>query len=471
MWGHSVILDDLMRGLDFFYFVYYYMHNRQKGYILYIIHKFMNILLRKIIETQKNILEKSISKKYVPRTVFNNAKRLMETDLIKVIIGPRRAGKSILSLLLLEGKKFAYLNFDEDSLAQVLKDIKDYDILLEELFTVYGKTSNLFFDEIQNLDRWELFINRLHREGYNVILTGSNSKLLSKELATHLTGRHFEIKVFPFDFKEYLNAKEFEIKNESILLKEYKGELFNHLENYIINGGYPEIVTKELDNKEYLSTLFDSTILKDIIGRYKIRFPQKINTVSSIIINNIGNEMSYRKLMIPLDVKSSMTVEKYAKLIEESYTIFLLEKYSNKTKERFGLIKKPYTVDNGFISAKSVQFSNNKGKLMENLIFTELVKRGYKPNFDLFYYKTKNFKEVDFIVRDGINVTYLIQSAYDISESKTEKREINALIEASKELRCDNLLLITWDREEIKKIDGKEIQYIPLWKWLLHGNN
>ncbi len=235
----------------------------------------------------------------------------------------------------------------------------------------------------------------------------------------------------------------------------------------MLNGGYPEVVTKELDSKEYLSTLFDSTILKDVIGRYKIRFPQKISTVSSIIINNIGNELSYRKLMVPLDVKSSITVEKYAKLIEESYIIFLLEKYSNKTKERFGSIKKPYTVDNGFISAKSVQFSNNKGKLMENLIFTELIKRGYRPNFDLFYYKTKNFKEVDFIVRDGINVNYIIQSSYDISESKTENREVSALIEASDELNCDKLLLITWDREEIKEINGKKIQYIPLWKWLL----
>ncbi len=179
----------------------------------------MNTLLRRIIETQKKTLEQSASKKYIPRVIFARAKKLMETDLIKVIIGPRRSGKSILSLLLLGKEKFAYLNFDEDALSQVLKDTKNYDEILEELFAVYGKTKNLFFDEIQNLDRWELFANRLHREGYNVILTGSNSKLLSKELATHLTGRHFEIKVFPFNFKEYLDAKGFEINNNPNFIK------------------------------------------------------------------------------------------------------------------------------------------------------------------------------------------------------------------------------------------------------------
>lgn len=425
----------------------------------------MNNLLNQIIKDQKQELEGRLSFKYVPRTIFARAKKLADSDLIKVIIGPRRAGKSILAMLLLEGSDFAYLNFDESPLLEEVKRSGTLE-LLKELFAVYGNAKTLFFDEIQNLDQWELFANKLHREGYNVFLTGSNAKLLSQDLATHLTGRHFRIEVFPFDFKEYLAGKEF---NENIeeLSTNQKGELLNHLENYLINGGYPETVVKDLDNKKYLSELFDSAIFKDVVKKYKIRFPQKIDTVGSIIINNVGNELSYRKLAKSLNLKSSMTAEKYAKLLEESYIIFLLEKYSNKTGERVGGVKKSYVVDNGFIRAKAVQFSSNKGKLMENLAFVELLKRGYRPNLDLFYYKTKNKKEVDFMVRKGIKVDSLIQVAYDTSVFDTDNREVSALVEASNEVHCDNLILITWDKEETKKIKGKEIKYIPLWKWLL----
>jgi len=425
----------------------------------------MNNSLNQIIKDQKQRLEKNLSFKYVPRTIFTKAKRLADSDLIKVIIGPRRAGKSILSMLLLDGSDFAYLNFDESPLLEELKKTNTLE-LLKELFAVYGNTKLLLFDEIQNLDMWELFANKLHREGYNVFLTGSNAKLLSQELATHLTGRHFKIEVFPFDFKEYLAGKNFD-KNIKGLSTNQKGELLNHLEKYLVNGGYPETVVKDLDNKTYLSDLFDSTIFKDVVKRYKIRFPQKIDAVGSIIINNVGNELSYRKLIKPLNVKSPMTAEKYVKLLEESYIIFLLEKYSNKTKERFGNIKKSYVVDNGFIHAKAVQFSSNKGKLMENLVFVELMKRGYRPNFDLFYYKTKNNKEIDFMVREGIKVNSLIQVAYDTGVFNTDNREVNALVEASEEVNCDNLLLITWDEEKTETVKGKEIKYIPLWKWLL----
>ncbi len=425
----------------------------------------MNNLLNSIIRKQKESIEQMLSRDYVARSGFAKAKELVKTDLIKVIIGPRRAGKSVLALLLLKDVKFAYLNLDDDSVCQILKDMKNYDELIEEMLSVYGKTNVIFFDEIQNLDRWELFANKLHREGYNLILTGSNSKLLSRELSTHLTGRYFEIEVLPFSFKEYLTAKKFEISDS--LSASYKGEIFNYLDNYMLNGGFPEVVVKDLDVKEYLSTLFDAVIFKDVVNRYKIRYPQKITSIGTFIINNVASEFSYRKLLVLLDVKSPVTIEKYAKFLQESYLIFLLNKYSYKTKDMFGFIKKVYVVDNGLVTSKAIQFSKNKGKLMENLVFVELLKRGFKSNTDLFYYKTKSNRGVDFLIKEGIGIDSLIQVSYDTNDLGTEKREVSALVEAGQELNCNNLILITWDNEDTKTVEGKEIKFVPLWKWLL----
>lgn len=423
-----------------------------------------------IITNQKLILDKTLKGIYVERAILPKAKELAKTSLIKVIIGPRRTGKSILSMLLLKDQPFAFLNLDDNYLSEILKETKNYNGLLDIMFTVYGNVKTILFDEIQNLNGWELFANRLHREGYNLFLTGSNAKLLSRELATHLTGRHFPIEVLPFSFKEYLTAKKYELRPNVEIVG--KGELLNHLNNYMVNGGYPEIVVNDFNPNDYLSNLFDSVMYKDVISRHKIGLPQKrIVNLCSHAINNATKEFSYTSLQDIIEVKSVETVEKYLGFLEESYIIFVLNRFSNSTKERIKSPKKFYVVDNGFISVKAVRISPDYGKLMENLVFAELLKRGIKPNLDLFYYKTRNNKEVDFVTRKALNADSLIQVSYNIEDSKTEKREISALIEASEELNCNNLLLITWDREEIKKINGKEIQYIPLWKWLLYGNN
>lgn len=420
-----------------------------------------------IITNQKHFLDNALKEKYVSRAVFPKAQELAKTSLIKVIIGPRRTGKSILSMLLLKDNPFAFLNLDDESLSSLLRKTENYNDLLNAMFAVYGKAKTILFDEIQNLDNWELFANRLHREGYNLFLTGSNAKLLSKELATHLTGRHFSIEVLPFSFKEYLIAKNFNFSSETAIVA--KGELLNHLNKYMINGGYPEVVVKDFSSNNYLSTLFDSAMFKDVISRHKIGLPQqRIIDLGSYAINNATKEFSYTSLQEVIKVKSVETVEKYLNFLEESYILFVLNRFSNSDKERIRSPKKFYVVDNGFISAKAVRISPDYGKLIENLVFTELLKRGLKSNIDLFYYKTRNSKEVDFVTRRGIIADSLIQVSYDIGDVKTEKRELVALIEASEELNCDNLVLINWDREETKNINGKTIKIVPLWKWLLN---
>jgi len=419
---------------------------------------------KEILIKQKKELEYLLKKPYIPRQKMVEAKSFLDSDLVKVVIGPRRAGKSIFTAHLFKDKLPAYVNFDDESLVK----LEDYDELIKELHSLYGQNKYLLFDEIQNLPNWELFINRLHREGYNLLLTGSNAKLLSQELATSLTGRHVPIEILPFNFKEYLKAKEFEYQENEMVLPEKKGILLNLLIDYITNGGFPELVVKGLEPRGYLDTLLDSLIFKDIVKRHKLRLSEKIYDLELYFLNNFTAEFSYQKVSRLLGFSSVATLEKFVKYLEEAYLVYTLTRYSYKTGERLSSPKKAYLVDNGYISAKAVQYSPNNGKLMENLVFSELLKMGYQPNHSLFYYRTKNNKEVDFILREGLKVKTLIQAAYDLNGPDTEAREIKALIEAGGELKCNNLIVLTWDDEKIVEVNEQKIVFMPLWKWLIN---
>jgi len=406
-----------------------------------------------------------LSLPYIERTKEKEAKKWLDSDLIKVVLGPRRAGKSVFSLMLLKDKEFAYFNFDDESLPG--EDTFDLNELMSELRQAYGETKNILFDEIQNLPKWELFVNRLHREGYNLVLTGSNARLLSKELATHLTGRHIPIQILPFDFSEILRAKQYEVTEEKLAIPSEKGKLLQILNEYMLSGGYPEVVTKGLDPRGYLDVLFDSLLFKDVVKRHKVRFSEQIDNLGSFLINNVTGQYSIRKLANILGFKSGVTLEKYLGYLTEAYLIFSLHRYSAKAGLRLRSPKKAYVVDNGFITSKAVQHSPNNGKYMENLVFTELVKRGSESNREIFYYHTRNDREVDFALKSGTEITELIQVTYESSNPDVVQREIKALVEAGKELHVNNLLVLTWDDKRDMEKGGMTIQFRPLWEWLL----
>ncbi|MBI5700433.1 ATP-binding protein [Candidatus Saganbacteria bacterium] len=421
-------------------------------------------MIKNAILKQKQEKERLLSLSYIERTKMNEARKWLDSDLIKVVLGPRRAGKSVFSLMLLKSHPFSYFNFDDEA---VSGNNFNYDELLQELYAAYGKTKYLLFDEIQNLPKWELFVSRLHREGYNMVLTGSNANLLSKELSSALTGRHIPIEILPFDLKEYLHAKQFEVPQDNKFLPEKKGLFLNLLGQYLLSGGYPEIAVKDLDPKEYLSVLFDSLLFKDVVKRHKVRFSDQIDALGSYLISNVGNQYSLRKLTAALGFKSGVTLEKYVSYLIEAYLIFLLHRYSYKAGERLKSPKKTYTVDNGFISAKAIQHSPDNGKLFENMLFIELVRKGFEPNRELFYYKTRNGREIDFVLKKGDEVIELIQVAYELNSSSTREREIKALLEAGQELKAEKLTIITWDeKKEITK-GGQKISFLPLWEKLL----
>ncbi|HRT18455.1 MAG TPA: ATP-binding protein [Candidatus Paceibacterota bacterium] len=414
-------------------------------------------LIKEVIAKQSQEKESLSRLEYVNRTKAVKGPEWMSSSLIKVVLGPRRAGKSVFSLMLLKGKSFLYFNFDDPALVGEKLDLYE---LVDELHKFYGDTKFVLFDEIQNLKGWELFANRLHRQGYNLILTGSNANLLSMELATHLTGRHLPIEILPFDFQEFLKAKNFSKFDQ-------KPELLKLLEQYMTFGGFPEVVTKNQHPRGYLDVLFDSLLFKDVVKRHKVRFSEQIDQLGSYLINNVSNQYSFRKLANILKFKSDVTLEKYLKYLEEAYIIFSLSSFSAKAGERLRSPKKIYTVDNGFVASKAVQHSSDNGKLMENLVFTEFVKRGFEPNRELFYYKTRNGREVDFAIMNGYEISKLIQVCYDVRNLDAEQREVKSLIEASDELKVDNLTVLTWDDEREVKKNGKTVKFKPLWKWLL----
>lgn len=422
-------------------------------------------MLKATIFKQQQDKERLLSLPYIERTKEKDTLKWLSSGLIKVILGPRRAGKSVFALMLLKSQSFAYFNFDDESLPGEKRI--DLDELMTELKLAYGETKYILFDEIQNLPNWELFVNRLHRAGYNLVLTGSNASLLSKELATHLTGRHIPIEILPFNFTEVLKAKQYEVMINKLSLPDEKAKFLGILNQYITSGGYPEVVTKGIDPRGYLDVLFDAVLFKDVVKRHKVRFSEQIDNLGSYLINNFSNQHSIKKLANILGFKSHITLENYLNYLTEAYLIFSLKRHSTKTGMQLRSPKKTYVVDNGFITAKAIQHSPNTGKLMENLVFTELVKKGNQPNRELFYYKTRNDREIDFVIKKGYQVIELIQVAHESTNPDVEKREVKALLEAGKELNVARLTVITWnEKREVKKND-MTIYFKPLWEWLL----
>ena len=413
-------------------------------------------MIKDILILQKKELESLLKEQYIKR---EGIKLDLSNNLIKVVIGPRRAGKSFFSLHALnKNDKFGYINFDDEKLIET----ENYDEIISVINTLYKNPKILFLDEIQNLPKWELFVNRLQRQGFNLVITGSNSHLLSKELAAHLTGRHIQIIVLPFSFKEYLYLNTKELTTSEIKEK---------LDTYLIYGGYPEPLIKKINYKDYLSTLFNSIIFKDIIKRYKIRSAQAIEKLSEQLLSNICNEYSYGSLSKVGGIKSAHTIENYLSYLEEAFIFFSLRRFSYKVKEQLSSIKKIYCIDNGFIHAKAFSSIQNLGKLYENLVAINLKKHELERKLNFYYWKNQQQEEVDFVIKKGTKIKQLIQVCCNLDNAETKNREIRALVKAGKDLKCKNLLVINSNKEGEEKIEWfgikSKVKFIPLWKWLL----
>lgn len=414
---------------------------------------------------QREALENSVKgRKIITREDAWRCKTQLASPLVKVITGPRRAGKSVLCHELLRGEHFGYVNFDDERLANLRTD--DLNTLLQALQEMTPDMEYLFFDEIQNVPRWELFVNRLQRSRYNIVITGSSAYLLSQELATHLTGRHYAFEIFPFSFREYLDFHQVQWKKKVFTTKEVAA-FKKLLVDYIRAGGFPEVVQGE-QYSQYLNALYSSIITKDVALRHKVRSVSALKACAHYLLNSFGRQLSYNVLARALAIKSVHTAQKYASYLEEAYLIRFIERFSYKPKTRVSAPRKVYVIDTGLINAISTRFSPDVGHLYENVVAIELLRRKAQGHLDsVYYWQDSEQREVDFVIKTRARVKALIQVAYDIEDYNTRTREVAALTRASDALKCSTLFVITHDEEKDERVQRKLIRYIPLWKWLL----
>lgn len=384
----------------------------------------------------------------------------LESPQAQVIIGVRRSGKSTLCKQVLSdaGVQFAYADFDDERLEDLgTKQLND---ILEVLYKIYGNFQYLFLDEIQNIGGWPLFINRLLRTGMHIILTGSNAKLLSSDLATHLTGRSSEISLYPFSFTEYCSVKGIDCKSLStkdIALRR------NTFDEYLQQGGFPEIL-KVRDSRRYISNLVDNILKRDIEQRYKIAFPAQFEKMSHHLLNISPYVISTSDITEQFDFKSRHTVRNYVKYLKDAYLLVGVQKYSAKSRER-AVGEKVYAVDVALMNRRENAFSGeNLGWRLETAVLNHLIRKCKNEGWDTYYLRERS-GECDFIVCDGNRVLQCIQVCYDISSEKTRRREINGLLLANRVTRCENLLLLTDCEYKELDADGHHIKIQPVYEW------
>lgn len=414
------------------------------------------LIKRRLLE-QEDYTKKILGKPLIPREKLTLYRTYLRAPLIKAIIGPRRAGKTTLGLLLLKNEPFYYVNFDDEILSTLKQD--DCGTLLEILNELFGKRPYFFLDEIQNIPAWELFVNRLHRIGYNILLSGSNSKLLSKELSSHLGGRTITLETFPFSFTEFLTTKHIHAVNET---DEGIGIIKKQLQDYIEWGGYPEILLEMTHTelrKNYLTELVNTVIFRDITQRFKIKYVSELVALANVLFNQFSSRSSLTKISKELRI-GVHTIQKYITYCEEAYLIISSKKFSYKPREMESSFKKYYCIDTGLLNVKKTTLTPDFGKLLENAVAIELKRRG----IDLYYYMVDNKYEVDFVIRDSNRIKEVIQVVND--ENEIPKRELCTGLLACKKLYCNQLTIITWNTEERREEDDITINMIPLWKWL-----
>ena len=418
-------------------------------------------IIKRVVADQKEELNFKKQENLILRDIHSYTNDFLDEPVIKVITGVIRCGKSTFSHQLLEDKHYGFLNFDDERLYSIkTEDLND---ILEVILSEYNNPDYLLFDEIQNIDGWELFANRLMRQGFNLILTGSNSKMLSRELATHLTGRHVQIELYPFSFNEFLKYNELSDLNKSNPSTREIAMIKNLLNDYTELGGFPE-VRKLTNKKRYLRDLFDKIVQRDIVQRYKIRQISAFKELSVVMLNYFSSLFSFNKLKNSLNFNSINTVKDFLYYLEETYLLSYINRHSFKIREEIRSPRKVYSIDPGMITAMSTSMNPDRGKKIENLVFLHEKRKGN----DLTYYQNGN-SEVDFVSKDRENRIALIQVASDISDQTTYEREIKALMNARDVFTNAELLLITENNEDTKQIDGKNIQIIPLWKYLLNN--
>lgn len=389
----------------------------------------------------------------------------LESSLAQVVIGVRRSGKSTLCFNALERSKvsYAYVNFDDENLIDL--SVKDMNNVLQVLYSIYGDFTHLFFDEIQNIEGWHLFVNRMLRKGIHVLLTGSNSKLLSGELASHLTGRHHTIELLPFSFKDWCSYNGIAM---APLTTKNKGLLMGAFDKYLHQGGFPELLV-EPDHTNYIESLFHDIITQDIRKRFKVKYIDSLERLARHLLNISPAVIVKDKLQKQFGFKSHHTLGNYLSYLTQTYLLCKVSKYSSKSKER-SVAEKVYAIDVAFMNKRENAFAgDNLGWRLETVVYLELRRRIKTAEEDIYYFDNGN-TEADFIVCSGSKVMGIYQVAYDIENPRTRRREINGAVAAAKYTKCSNVFILTDHHSETIVSNGIEIKAMPVWEWIVRRN-
>jgi len=323
---------------------------------------------------------------------------------------------------------------------------------------VYGPSATYFFDEIQNIDKFETFVRRLQDEGKKVIITGSNASLLSKEFGTRLTGRYKLFEVYPFSFAEFLRLKKIVVKKDSRYIPEERVKLLTAFGTYAENGGMPEYLKNH--DGDYIKTLYDNIIYRDIIARYSIRRQRLVRELVGILASAISLPYTYNSLKKSLGLKNAITVKEYITYLSGAYLFFELLRFDYSVKKQLNSKRKIYSIDTAFSIINGFSLSPDKGRLLENIVFIELRRRGN----EVYYYSQK--RECDFILKDKKKIAGAIQVCHELNEENTE-RETEGLLEAMTALNLKVGFILTREQEDLRKVGDVTIIIQPVWKWLL----
>ena len=415
-------------------------------------------MLGTVIKDQ--LLEFEALQDTVPRTVFPKMMSYQGASAV-VVKGIRRCGKSTLLKQLMTTRHpndFWYFNFDDERLTGFSSD--DFQPLMETLLELYGKKQYLCFDEIQNIKGWELFVNRMLRQGYKTFITGSNAHLLSRELGTHLTGRHIDIELYPFSFTEYLKARRIDVPKKRMYSTEEKALLSKHFKHYLESGGMPEAVV--FSNEAMLPQVVNDILQRDIVNRYNIRKPSELKTVVKFLIANTASPITYRSIRHNFMIQSANTVQKYIEYAEETYLVFTVRRFEKKLKQFDKNPKKIYCVDNGIITKTSSAIYERQGALLENTVAVHLKRLGK----EFYYYRGKNGGECDFVIPDGKQV---LQVCYELRDDNKE-RELKGVSEALELLSAKQGYLLTLGQEDQIIRKNRKILVQPVWQWLVEND-
>ena len=413
----------------------------------------MKQLLKDIIIDQKSFLP---SKKTIIRSF---PEKYLNNEEIIIISGVRRCGKSVLLQQIRDRlpQKDYFFNFDDDRLGNFT--VENFQQLYEVFIELYGEQNYFYFDEIQNIAGWEHFAKRLYNSGKKVFITGSNARMLSKELGTYLTGCYIAIELYPFSFSEFLDFREQQHLLGDISGTIARGEIQSAFNDYLKQGGFPIYLRSE--DGIVLKTLYDNILYKDVMVRNQIVNEREVKELVYYTVSNIGKPLTYTSLAKVIGVKNPTTVKNYLEYIENTYLLFSLSKLDYSVKAQLRNPKKVYAIDNALVSRLGFHFSGEEGRLLENMVYIELRRRGG----EIFYHNSGN-AECNFVVRDGFRVVQAIQACYLLGSSDIREREIRGIQDAMDTYQLLEGTIITNTHEEELKYGDKMIHILPAWKWL-----